>query len=134
MSYNNSSVLWEQLFKEWIDPATGLKKLDGRDPYATNLLTVDTLANIARSEIRSITKYPVTGIGYTTGFSGLIMYAQYFANPAGKQVSEVILNVAKVNALSSADSAKIYLPGGAMPGTVLGSQKIFSVNQRIHFC
>ena len=120
--------MWEQL-KGWIDPgATGLKKLDGRDPYASNLLTVDTLANIARSEIRSITKYPVTGIGYTTGFNSdsLIMYAEYFANPAGKQVSEVIINVAKVNALSSADSAKIYLfSGGAMPGTVLGSQKIY---------
>jgi lysyl endopeptidase len=128
VSYDLSSLLWEQL-KGWIDPlGSGLKKLDGRDPYASNLLTVDTLSNIAGSEVRSVTKYPVSGNGYTTGYNSdsLVMYAEYFANPSNKQVSEVLINLAKVNAVTTADSAKIYLlSGGAMPGTVLASQKIF---------
>jgi len=127
VSYNHSSYLWEQL-KGWVDPGgTGLKKIDGRDPYASNLLTVDTLSNISASEIRSVTKYP-SGYGYTTGYNSdsLVMYAEYFSNPAGKQVSEVLINLARVNAVSTLDSAKIYLlTGGAAPGLILASQKIF---------
>jgi V8-like Glu-specific endopeptidase len=128
VSYANSPYLWEQL-KGWIDPGgTGLKKLDGRDPYASNLLTVDTLSNILASETRSVTEYPVSGHGYTTGYNSdsLVIYAEYFSNPAGKQVSEVLINLARVNAVTFADSAWIYLySGGAVPGTLLASQKIF---------
>lgn len=127
-SYDLSPYLWEQL-KGWIDPGgTGLKKLDGRDPYAPNMLTVDTLSNISASEVRSVTQYPVGGYGYTTGYNSdsLVMYAERFSNPAAKQVSEVIINLARVNSVTSADSAMIFLfSGGATPGTVLASQKIF---------
>jgi lysyl endopeptidase len=128
VSYDLSAYLWEQL-KGWIDPGgTGLKKLDGRDPYASNMLTVDTLSNITAPEVRSVTQYPVSGYGYTTGYNSdsLVMYAEYFSNPAAKQVSEVMINLAKVNSVTFADSAKIYLfSGGATPGIVLASQKIF---------
>jgi lysyl endopeptidase len=128
VSYDLSTYLWEQL-KGWIDPGgTGLKKLDGRDPYAPNLLSIDTLSNIATTELRSVTKYPSGGYGYTTGYNSdsLVMYAEYFNNPAGKQVSEVLISLADVNFVTSADSARIYLfSGGAQPGIVLASRKIF---------
>src|SRR5512138_3492917 len=49
-SYNFSSILWQQV-KGWIDPAvSGALQLDGRDPYALNLLSSDTLTNLASSE------------------------------------------------------------------------------------
>jgi lysyl endopeptidase len=128
VSYDFSTYLWEQL-KGWIDPGgTGLKILDGRDPYASNLLTIDTLSNIASTEVRSVTKYPSGGYGYTTGYNSdsLVMYAEYFNNPSGKQVSELLISIADVNVVTSVDSARIYLlSGGAIPGMVLASQKIF---------
>jgi lysyl endopeptidase len=125
-SYNLSTVLWMQL-KGWIDPAvTGLKKLDGRDPYASNLLTVDTLSNVSSAEQLTITPKS-GGTGYSTGYNSdsLVMYAEYFKNPAGKEISEVLINIAKVNYLSSADSASVFiLADGSVPGSVIARQKV----------
>jgi lysyl endopeptidase len=123
-----SSVTGKQLIT-CIDPAvSGLKKIDGRDPYAPNLITVDTLTNILPGEQVEITPYPPTGYGYSTGYNSdsLVMYAEYFRNPAGKDVSEVIINLAKVNVVSSLDSAKVFIfSDGQEPGNVIASQKIF---------
>ncbi|MGD0581608.1 MAG: T9SS type A sorting domain-containing protein [Bacteroidales bacterium] len=127
ISYNLSSVLWMQL-KGWIDPAvTGLKKFDGRDPYASNLLTVDTLSNISSAEQLSITPYTSGGTGYSTGYNSdsLVMYAEYFKNPEGKEISEVLINIAKVNYLSAADSASVFiLADGSVPGSVIARQQV----------
>jgi lysyl endopeptidase len=127
--YNYSSLLWEQV-KGWIDPAvTGAKQLDGRDPYVTNWLTVDTLTNLASSENRSVTKYLSPGLGYSTGFNSdsLVMYAEYFKNPSsGREISEVWLNIAKATSVSTADSVRVWVFGdGVSPGTPIASQKIF---------
>lgn len=128
VAYNYSSFLWQQL-KGWIDPAvTGLKTYAGRDPYAPNNITVDTLYNIIKGETTSVTKYPVSGNGYATGYNSdsLVMYAEYFANPAGKQISEVLINVGKVNSVLSVDSVSIYVfADGSVPGNILARQNIF---------
>jgi lysyl endopeptidase len=126
--YNYSSLLYQQL-KGWIDPAvTGVKQLNGRDPYAPNWLTADTLSNMELSEEPGVTKYSLPGTGYSTGFNSdsLTLYAEYFNNTAGHGISEVWLNLAKVNAVSTLDSVRVYVfADGAVPGTVLASQKIF---------
>jgi lysyl endopeptidase len=128
VSYNHSSLLYQQL-KGWIDPAvTGLKQLNGRDPYAPNWLTADTLTNMGLSEMPAATKYPLPGSGYSTGFNSdsLTVYAEYFKNPAGHGISEVWLNMAKANAVTTNDSIRVYVfSDGPVPGTVLASQKIF---------
>ncbi|MBA4321958.1 MAG: hypothetical protein C0408_04000, partial [Odoribacter sp.] len=126
--YNLSSILYQQL-KGWIDPAvSGIKQLNGRDPYAPNLLTNDTLSNMGPSEKPVITKYTLPGQGYSTGFNSdsLIMYAEYFNNPAGHEISEVWLNIAKANSVALTDSIRVFVFGdGPSPGQVLASQKIF---------
>ena len=126
--YNISSLLWEQL-KGWIDPAvSGVKKLNGRDPYAPDLLTTDTLSNIGPGDTLTLTKYPLTGQGYSTGYNSdsLVMYAEYFQNPAGHEISEVWLNIAKANSVSANDSIRVFVFGdGPAPGNILASQKIF---------
>jgi lysyl endopeptidase len=126
--YNYSSILWEQV-KGWIDPAvSGVKQLNGRDPYASNLLTTDTLSNIGPGETLTLTKYLITGQGYATGFNSdsLVMYAEYIYNPAGHQISEVWLNIGKANSISSNDSIRVFaFADGSSPGTVLASQKVF---------
>ena len=126
--YNYSTLLYQQL-KGWIDPAVlGVKQLNGRDPYAANLLTNDTLSNIGASEKVILTKYGLSGQGYPTGFNSdsLVMYAEYFNNPAVKEISEVWLNIAKANSLATTDSVRVYVfSDGTSPGGVLASQKIF---------
>jgi lysyl endopeptidase len=126
--YNLSSLLYQQL-KGWIDPAvSGTLQLNGRDPYAPNRLTNDTLSNITSTEKPELTKYSLPGQGYSTGFNSdsLVMYAEYFSNPAGHEISEVWLNIGKANSVATTDSVRVYVFGdGASPGTVLASQKVF---------
>ena len=126
--YNYSTLLYQQL-KGWIDPAvSGTKQLSGRDPYAANLLTNDTLSNIGASEKVILTKYSLPGQGYPTGFNSdsLVMYAEYFNNPEGHEISEVWLNIAKANSLAATDSIRVFVfSDGASPGNVLASQKLF---------
>jgi lysyl endopeptidase len=127
-SYNYSSVLWQQV-KGWIDPAvSGVLQLNGRDPYAQNLLTSDTLSNLTSSEKRIINKYPATGNGYTTGYNSdsLLMYAEYFKSTAGHEISEIWLNTAVLNPVSTADSVRVFVfDDGQVPGAVLASQRIY---------
>ena len=126
-SYNLSPLLYNQL-KGWIDPAvSGAVKFNGRDPYAPNLLTVDTLTNISYSELVSITPYTSGGTGYSTGYNSdsLVMYAEYFSNPFGKAISEIQVKIAKVNYLLSADSASVFiLSDGSVPGSVIARQRV----------
>jgi hypothetical protein len=125
--YNYSQLLYQQL-KGWIDPAvSGVKILNGRDPYASNVLTNDTLFNIGATENESISKYSLLGQGYSTGFNSdsLVMYAEYFTNPTGHEISEVWLNIAKDNYVAVTDSARAYIfNDGPTPGNTLASQKI----------
>ena len=124
--YNYSNLLWEQV-KGWIDPAvTGVKTLTGRDPYAPNVLTSDTLYNIAKSETRSANIYTAPKNGYSTGFNSdsLIMYAEFFNNSQAREISEVWINIAKSIFVDLSDSVRIYIFGdGSVPGTVLASRK-----------
>ena len=125
VSYSHSQILWEQL-KGWIDPArSGVQQLNGRDPYASNWIDSDTLSNILHSEITLTTPYPLPGRGYSTGYNSdsLVNYAEYFTNPGNLQVSEIIINTAKVKSVLSTDSARVYIyADGTMPGQVLASQ------------
>lgn len=125
-SYNLSPLLYKQL-KGWIDPAvSGAVKFDGRDPYAPNLLTVDTLSNLSAAEQVSITPYTSGGSGYSTGYNSdsLVMYAEYFSNPSGKDISEILMKIARVNYLA-ADSATVFiLSDGSVPGSVIARQRV----------
>jgi hypothetical protein len=127
-SYNFSSILWQQV-KGWIDPAvSGVLQLNGRDPYALNLLTSDTLSNFGPTEKRIIINYPVSGQGYTTGYNSdsLVMYAEYFKSTPGHEISEIWLNTAVVNSISTADSVRVFVfDDGSVPGAVLASQRLF---------
>lgn len=135
-SYNFSSILWQQV-KGWIDPAvSGALQLNGRDPYAQNLLTSDTLLNLGPAEKRIIIKYPVTGQGYATGYNSdsLVMYAEYFKSTPGHEISEVWLNTAVVNSISTVDSVRVYIfDDGPVPGAVLASQRIFFTQAKDSF-
>ena len=128
VSYNYSQLLWQQV-KGWIDPAgAGLKQLNGRDPYATNVITSDTLSNIGKTEIRSVTKYTLPKQGYSTGFNSdsLILYAEHFNNSRAIEISEVWLNISKANYIKTTDSVRIFVYGdGSVPGAMLASQKAF---------
>jgi lysyl endopeptidase len=127
-SYNFSSILWQQV-KGWIDPAvSGALQLNGRDPYAQNLLTSDTLSNLTPSENRIIIKYPATGQGYATGYNSdsLVMYAEYFKSTSGHEITEIWLNTAVINSVSTADSVRVFVfNDGPVPGAVLASQRVF---------
>jgi hypothetical protein len=74
-----------------------------------------------------ITPYTSPGTGYSTGYNSdsLIMYAEYFKNPQAKQISEVLINVAKVNAVFPVDSVSVYiLSDGSVPGSLLAHQRV----------
>ena len=135
--YNYSQVLYQQL-KGWIDPAvSGVTHLNGRDPYATNLLANDTLSNIGLTEKLTLTKYSLPGQGYSTGFNSdsLVMYAEYFNNPAGHEISEVWLNIGKANSIATTDSVRVFVySDGSSPGNVLASQKFFISEAKDSFC
>ena len=134
--YDVSGYLWKQL-KGWIDPAlTGLKRLDGRDPYAANLLTVDTLYNISSTEIPLSEQYISPGSGYLTGFNSdsTVMYAEYFTSPPGRKLSEALIDMSKVVSLMTTDSLRFYLlADGLQPGSVLASQKVFLSEAKDNF-
>jgi len=140
--YNYSPLLYKQL-KGWIDPAvSGIKQLNGRDPYAANLNTNDTLSNIGSTENLTLFKYSLPGQGYPTGFNSdsLVMYAEYFNNPPGHEISEVWLNIAKANSVVSTDTVNVFVfNDGLTPGNILASQKVFineakdSFNLKIDF-
>jgi len=127
VSYDLSSYLWMQL-KGWIDPAvSGVKKYDGRDPYEPNMLTVDTLSNLSAPETRLLTAYTSSGTGYSTGYNSdsIVMYAEHFISPVNRYVSEIQINVAKVNQVALTDSVSIYiLQDGTEPGAVIARQKL----------
>jgi lysyl endopeptidase len=124
--YNYSPLLYQQV-KGWIDPAvTGLKQFNGRDPYATNLLSSDTLCNLSKTEIRTFTRYPSPKQGYSTGFNSdsIIAYAEYFNNTNTREITEIWINIARSNYVNTSDSVRIYVfGGGTVPGAVLASQK-----------
>ena len=126
--YDLSSLLYQQL-KGWIDPAGSNAKLfNGRDPYAPNLQTVDTLSNNNPSETLISTIYTPPGTGYATGFNSdsLFMYAEHFDNPSGHEISEVYINISRANFVLASDSVRIYVfQGGPVPGQVLASRKIW---------
>jgi lysyl endopeptidase len=126
--YNYSQLLWQQV-KGWIDPAvTGLKQFNGRDPYASNSLTCDTLSNIGKTELRSVTKYSLPKQGYSTGFNSdsLVMYAEHFTNSRAIEISEIWLNISKASYVKTTDSVRVFVYGdGLVPGAVLASQKAF---------
>jgi hypothetical protein len=134
--FNLSSILSRQL-KGWIDPAgTGVKQLNGRDPYESNWLTVDTLSNINPEETLKTTKYSLPGTGYSTGFNSdsLVMYAERFNNPPGRQISEVLINISKANPVLPADSVIVYIFGeGLFPDQVLASQRILLTEAKDSF-
>ncbi len=135
VSYNLSPYLWMQL-KGWIDPAvTNLLRYDGRDPYAPNLLTVDTLSNLASAELRVIT--PLTsGSGYSTGFNSdsIIAYAEYFKNPSAKQLSGILMNMAVADPVHPYDSVSLSVfADGTSPGAVLAHQTILFVEAKDTF-
>ena len=126
--YDLSSLLHQQL-KAWIDPAgSNAKLLNGRDPYAPNLLTVDTLSNINHSETVISTIYTPPGTGYATGFNSdsLFMYAEHFVNPSGREISEADINISRANHVLASDSARVYIfQDGPVPGQPLASRKIW---------
>jgi V8-like Glu-specific endopeptidase len=126
--YDLSSVLYQQL-KGWIDPSvTGVKQFNGRDPYEPGWLTVDTLSNISKSEALKTIKYSLPGTGYATGFNSdsLVMYAEHFTNPPGREISEVLINISKASSVLSTDSVRVYIfDEGSVPGQVLASQRIW---------
>jgi len=134
--YDQSPYLWKQL-KGWIDPAvTGLKKLDGRDPYSSNYQTVDTLYNVSASESLIAIPYATPGTGYLAGFNSdsIVMYAEYFTTTPGRKVIEVLVDMAKVSYVATSDSVRFYLMAdGTQPGNVIASQKIFHSETKDNF-
>ena len=56
-------------------------------------------------------KYSLPGQGYPTGFNSdsLVMYAEYFNNPPGHEISEVWLNIAKANSVVSTDTVNVFV-------------------------
>jgi lysyl endopeptidase len=126
--YNYSQLLYQQI-KGWIDPAvTGVKQWNGRDPYALNLITSDTLSNLSKTENRIVTKYSLPGHGYSTGYNSdsLVMYAEYFVNSQAREISEVWMNIAKSTYSAITDSIRVFVySDGLIPGVVMASQKIF---------
>jgi hypothetical protein len=128
VAYDLSSLLYQQL-KGWIDPAvTGLKTFEGRDPYEPNKLTADTIYNVKSGETTELKSYLLPGTGYATGFNSdsIVMYAEYFNNPSGKELSEVLINLGKVASVSATDSVSVYVfADGSVPGAVKARQKVY---------
>ena len=128
VSYNLSKTATKQL-KYWIDPAlSGVTTLNGRDPYSGNVLTNDTLYNILPTEALSVTSYTLPAKGYSTGFNSdsIKGYAEYFENIKSEEITEVWINIAKANAVNSADSVRLYVyADGPQPVQVLASKRLF---------
>ncbi len=127
ISYNLSNLLWQQL-KGWIDPAqSGLKILNGRDPYSPNWVESDTLYNILDTETPVITEYELPDRGYSTGFNSdsIVAYAEYFSNPRNLKIVEAVFTTAKAISVNAYDSVTVYIyDDGPMPSGVIASQKI----------
>jgi lysyl endopeptidase len=128
VSYNLSAESGKHL-KSWIDPAqSGVLSLNGRDPYTANKLTNDTLYNILPGEAMSVTNYLLPGTGYTTGFNSdsIKGYAEYFQNTKLREITDIMINVAKAKNMTNADSIRLYVFGdGALPGQVLASKRLY---------
>ena len=127
VSYNISDLLWKQL-KGWIDPAqSGLKILNGRDPYKPNWADADTLYNIQASETPMATEYNLPDRGYSTGFNSdsIVAYAEYFSNPQNLKIVEAVITTAKANTVNTYDSVSVYIYNdGTVPSAIIASQGI----------
>jgi hypothetical protein len=120
--------------KTWLDQNdSGNLVLNGRDPYAENYLTSDTLINISLSDT-NLTKYTLPPTGYTTGFNSdsITIYAEKFTNGGQKYLTEVYAYIGEVNSLQSFDFVTFYLfeENGDLPGQVLAEKNVYIRNTR----
>lgn len=127
VAYDISPDIHKSL-KPWLDPArSGLQVLDGRDPYGEIKSEFDTLCNCAGDE-RDLTEYELPGTGYTTGFNSdsIIMYAEKFTVDAGKEITEVIMEIGDRRLIQNNDSITIFIMSGiTKPESVIARRSIF---------
>ena len=116
-----------EILKPWLDPGgTGISRLDGRDPYAPNYLTFDTLRNFAPGDFR-LTEYSLPETGFTTGFSSdsIIMFAEEFYAPSGGEITDLYMYVGNENRISPTDSISVYvMSDNNGPESILASQGV----------
>ncbi|HCC70316.1 MAG TPA: hypothetical protein DEQ09_04080, partial [Bacteroidales bacterium] len=125
--YDLNSEIYNSL-KPWLDPArTGEQVLDGRDPYENVKSTFDTICNCEGSE-RYLTPYELPFTGYTTGFNSdsIIMYAEKYTVPAGKELIEVIMEIGDSRLLTNYDSISMCVMSGTIqPESVIERRTIY---------
>lgn len=99
------SVAPEQQLKHWLDPAgSGIKQLEGSDPFEGINVNCKTLTNIKPGEHQEMLAY-TSGPGYFSGYNsdGIASYAEKFSVTDSVRVTGATLMVGSVN---------VHSPGG----------------------
>lgn len=127
IAYDLSSNMFESL-KPWLDPAqSSITYLNGRDPYAENFLSSDTLFN-GLKENNVIYEYSAPSTGISTGINSdsILAYAEKFEISGNANITEITLFIARSNYIQQADSVRIsILSDQSGPGSVIDSKTIF---------
>ena len=126
VAYDLSQDMFMSL-KPWLDPAvSGIQFLDGRDPYADNLLGSDTLFNGDPAD-KILTPYPPSGMGYTTGLNSdsIVAYAERFYTPQTVDITEIWLWVGKRAYTLPSDSVTVAVhTNNNGPGSIIRQKGI----------
>ncbi len=111
--------------KYWLDPLnTGVKTLDGFDPYASVFAQADTLSNISAGENLIVPASP--SWGYLSGHNsyGTYLFAEKFNRSTSSYIFGVLMNVAKAYSTSSTSSIELQVWNDTLNGSPVYQQQV----------
>ncbi|MBE0674553.1 MAG: T9SS type A sorting domain-containing protein [Bacteroidales bacterium] len=119
-------------FRSLVDPkGIGFTIIEGRDPYVSNISSIDTLSNFITLPHDGLMTLSPPDFGYTTGYSSdsITGFGEFFDNDRTLYVLGALLIAGKVSYLLNTDSVTVRVYGrtGGKPGTILATKR-FALN------
>jgi hypothetical protein len=118
-SFAFSKQSGEQL-KTWLDPGnSGVKHIDGIDPFPFQTYGCDTISNIGATEKSIIIPYEY-GTGFYSGNNSdsISQYAEYFESKDSIYITGVIFNIDSIGRGSTGGLTIRVLEGDSLPGKI----------------
>ncbi|HTJ50724.1 MAG TPA: T9SS type A sorting domain-containing protein [Cyclobacteriaceae bacterium] len=131
--FEKLSASWEassepdQQLKYWLDPlGSGVKSIDGNDPFEGINATCNTISNVKHGEQQLLLPY-TNGEGYFSGYNSdsIASYAEKFSTADSAMLTGVTLNVGSVNIESPGGLlVSVHSDNGGVPGATLADSYI----------
>lgn len=108
--------------KKWLDPlGSGIKILDGTDPFEGINVSCETMTNVKPGELLELLPYS-SGSGYFSGFNAatIASYAEKFFTANNAILTGAILDIGSVNRNSPGGlTVSVHTENNGLPGAIL---------------